>query len=82
MLGSMALCGNRRAMVESRGFNGNKTTESRERTEDERTETTIPEAIAWAFQAWMERNAERLCELCASVVHNRSRKINPGGLRE
>ena len=78
----MTLCGNRRAMVESRGFNGNKTSESRERTEDERTETTIPEAIAWAFQAWMERNAERLCELCASVVHNRSRKINPGGLRE
>jgi len=30
----------------------------------------------------MERKAERLCELCASVVHNRSRKINPGGLRE
>jgi hypothetical protein len=51
---------------------GNKTSESRERTEDERTETTIPEAIAWAFQGWMERNAERLCELCASVVHNRS----------
>jgi len=36
-------------MVESRGFNGNRTAESRERTEDERTETTIPEAIAWAF---------------------------------
>ena len=31
-----------------------------------------PEAIVWAFQGWMERNAERLCELCASVVHNRS----------
>ena len=28
-------------MVESRGFNGNRTAESRERTEDERTETTI-----------------------------------------
>ena len=50
------------------GFNGNKTTESRERTEDERTETTIPEAVGWAFLGWMERNAERLCELCASVV--------------
>ena len=60
----------------------NKTTESRERTEDERTETTIPEAIGWAFLGCMERKAERLCELCASVVHNRSRKINPGGLRE
>ena len=50
----------------------NKTAESRERTEDERTETTIPEAIGWAFLGWMERNAERLCELCASVVNNRS----------
>ena len=68
----MALCGNRRAMVESRGFNGNKTSESRERTEDERTETTIPEAIAWAFQAWMERNAERLC---ASVVYTRRKRL-------
>ena len=49
---------------------GNKTTESRERTEDERTETTIPEAIGWAFLGWVERNSERLCELCASVVNN------------
>ncbi|GAB6265222.1 MAG: hypothetical protein STSR0001_06670 [Methanothrix sp.] len=46
--------------------------ESRERTEDEGTETTIPEAIVWAFLGWMERNSERLCELCASVVNNRS----------
>ena len=68
----MTLCGNRRAMVESRGFNGNRTAESRERTEDERTETTIPEAIGWDFLGWMERKAERLCELCASVVNNRS----------
>ena len=51
---------------------GNKTAESRERTEDERTETTIPEAIGWAFLGWMERNSERLSELCASVVNNRS----------
>ena len=64
------------------GFNGNKTTESRERTEDERTETTIPEAIGWDFLGWMERKAERLCELCASVVNNRGLEINPGGLRE
>ena len=26
------------------------------------------EAIGWAFLGWMERNAERLSELCASVV--------------
>ena len=46
----------------------NKTTESQSAREDERTETTIPEAIVWAFLGWMERNAERLCELCVSVV--------------
>ena len=46
----MALCGNRRAMVESRGFNGNRTAESRERTEDERTETTIPKQLCGLFK--------------------------------
>ena len=50
---------------------GNKTTESRGRTEDERTETTIPEAIGGTFLGWMERNSERLSELCDSVVNNR-----------
>jgi hypothetical protein len=33
----------------------NKTAESRERAEDERTETTIyPGSNWWAFQVWME----------------------------
>ncbi len=57
---------------------GNRITESRERTEDERTETPTPEAIGWAFSGWMKRNSERLSELCASVVNNPSSKIIQG----
>ena len=51
---------------------GNKTTESQSTREDERTETTIPEAIGWDFLGWMERNAERLC---ASVVYTRRKRL-------
>ena len=54
---------------------GNKTTESQSTREDERTETTIPEAIGWDFLGWMERKAERLCELCASVVYTRRKRL-------
>ena len=71
LLGSITLWGKHRAMVESWRFTGVNHRVA-ERTEDERTETTIPEAIGWAFSGWMERNSERLSELCASVVNNRS----------
>ena len=70
----MALWGKHKAMVESWRFTGVNHRVA-ERTEDERTETTIPEAIGWAFLGWMKRNSERLCELCASVVNNPSSKI-------
>ena len=45
------------------GFNGNKTTESRERTEDERTETTIPEAIGGLFKVGRDRDNNDIASL-------------------
>jgi len=49
---------------------GNKTTEtqSAQRTNERRR---LSRKQLGAFLGWMERNAERLCELCASVVNNR-----------
>ncbi len=57
------------------GVYGKKTTEARERTEDGgRTDGELPSwrrlAGLFRLMGMGIRNAERLCELCASVVNN------------
>jgi len=60
---SMTLWGKHRAMVEYWRFYGNKTTESRECTEDERTETTTPEAIGGLFKVERDRDNKDIASL-------------------
>ena len=54
---------------------GNKTTESQSAQRTNERRRLSPEAIGWDFLGWMERKAERLCELCASVVYTRRKRL-------
>jgi hypothetical protein len=57
------LCGGSIERWWNPGVYGNRTAESRERTEDERTETTIPEAIGGLFKVGRDRDNNDIASL-------------------